>query len=94
MHLKRLYQGVQSLASCMTNGKHEDFMDSYKTYFIAFMFLKEGKIWLRCFCSGRSQNHLTTVIFYTFVVTPIPLISSPSEILLNIVRVYFGPAVP
>lgn len=70
-------------------------MDSYKTYFIAFMFLKEEKFWLRCFCSGSSQKHLTTVIFfYTFVVSPIPLISSPSEILLNIVRVYFGLEVP
>ncbi len=69
-------------------------MDSHKTYFIAFMFLKQGTFRLRCFCSGRSQKHLTTVIFYTFVVAAIPLISSPSEILLNIVRVYFGPEMP
>lgn len=94
MCCKRLHQDLRSLASCVTDGKHEAFMDSHKAYFITFMFLKVGNFWLRCLCSGRSQKYLITVIFYTFVVAPIPLINSPSEILLNIVRVYFGQEVP
>jgi len=76
-------------------------MDSYKTFFktqsIFYCFyVFEGKkdlaeMFLQWAFTKPSDN---CHFFYTFVVIPIPLISSPSQILLSIVRVYFGPEVP
>ncbi len=76
MHLKRLHHGLWSLESCMIDGKHEAFMDSHKHILLLYV-LKQGTFWLRCFCRWRSQKHLITVIFYTFVVAAIPSLVHP-----------------